>query len=45
MDLLWVRYNCAKFHHCRIRVTEFREGVPFCPTSVSIPEKAHPEKG
>ena len=26
LDLLWVRYNCAKFHHCRIRVTDFREG-------------------
>ena len=25
LDLLWVRYNCAKFHHCRICVTDFRE--------------------
>ena len=28
-DLLEVRYNCAKFHHCRIYVTDFREGVAF----------------
>ena len=33
LDLLWVRYNCAKFHHCRICVTDFREGGPFCPPS------------
>ena len=26
LDLPWVRYNCAKFHHCRICVTDFREG-------------------
>ena len=26
LDLLWVRYNCAKFHHCRICVTDFRGG-------------------
>ena len=25
LDLLWVRYNCAKFHHCRICVTDFRK--------------------
>ena len=30
LDLLWVRYNCAKFHHCRICVTDFRDGGPFC---------------
>ena len=24
-DLLWVSYNCAKFHHCRICVTDLRE--------------------
>ena len=30
LDLLWVRYNCAKFHYCRIYVTDFREGGPFC---------------
>ena len=31
LDLLWVRYNCAKFHHCRICVTDFREGGNFWP--------------
>ena len=31
LDVLWVRYNCATFHHCRICVTEFREGGPFWP--------------
>ena len=25
LDLLYVRYNRAKFHHCRICVTDFRE--------------------
>ena len=25
LDLLYVRYNCAKFHHCRMCVTDFRE--------------------
>ena len=29
LDLLYVRYNCAKFHHCRICVTDFREAVAF----------------
>ena len=32
LDLLWVRYNWAKFHHCRIYVTDFRKGGRFCPT-------------
>ena len=47
LDLLWVRYNCAKFHHCRICATDFRErglfGRP--PPSLSSPEKAHLEQG
>ena len=30
LDLLQVRYNCAKFHHCWICVTDIREGGPFC---------------
>ena len=30
LELLWVRYNCAKFHQCRIYVTDFREEGPFC---------------
>ena len=37
--LLWGRYNCAKFHHCRICVTDFREGVPFCPPPPPIREQ------
>ena len=30
--LLYVRYNCTKFHHCRVSVTDCREGVciPLC---------------
>ena len=31
LDLLWVRYNCAKFHHCSICVTDFREVGAFLP--------------
>ena len=27
LDLLWVRCNCAKVHHCRICVRDFREGA------------------
>ena len=26
LNLRYVRYTCAKFHHCRICVTDFREG-------------------
>ena len=26
LDLVQVRYNCAKFDHCRICVTDFKEG-------------------
>ena len=33
LELLCVSYNCAKFHHCRIYVTGFREGGPFCSPS------------
>ena len=31
LDLLYVRYNCAKFHNCRIWVADFREGGLFAP--------------
>ena len=31
LDLLWVRYNCAKCHHCSICVIDFREGGLFAP--------------
>ena len=38
--------KCAKSHHCRICVTDFRRDLfahPPPPTSMSCPEKAHPE--
>ena len=45
LDLLWLSYNSANFHHCRICVTDFIERGAFLPTtappSVSSPEKAH----
>ena len=28
LDILWLRYNCANFHHCRIYMTYFREEKP-----------------
>ena len=28
------KYNCAKFLHCRICVTDFREGRHFCPLPI-----------
>ena len=31
LELLWVRYNCAKCHHCRICKTYFKEGQLFGP--------------
>ena len=31
VDLLQLKYNCAKFHHCRICATDVREGGLFCP--------------
>ena len=31
LDLLCVRYNCAKFHHCRICVTDFGDVGPHPP--------------
>ena len=30
LDLLYVWYNCVKFHHCRICVTDVRTGRPSC---------------
>ena len=46
LDLLWIRYNCAKFHHCRIYVTDSREGGIFdLPPSLGSPKKAHHEQG
>ena len=34
LDLLWGRYNCAKFHHWRICVTDFRERGLFAPPPI-----------
>ena len=42
LDFLYVRYDCAEFHHCRICVTNFREGGgPFCspPHQWPVPKK------
>ena len=38
-DLLKVRYNCAKSHHCGICVTDFREVGLFAPI------REQPQKG
>ena len=27
LDFIWVRYKCAKFHHCRTCIKDFREEV------------------
>ena len=39
-ELLYVRYNCGKFHHCRICVTDSREGVLFGPQPMSSLKRA-----
>ena len=33
-NLLWIRYNCAKFHHCKICLTDFRKGGLFDPPPI-----------
>ena len=40
LDLLGLRYNCAKFHYCAICMTNFREGGSFLPPSI----REHPQK-
>ena len=41
MDLPLVRYNCAKFHHCRICVPDFRKaGAQKAP----LPIREQPQK-
>ena len=41
LGLLWVRYNGAKFHQCKICVTDFREWRPFWspPHSWAAPKR------
>ena len=39
LDPFWVRYNWAKFHHCRICVTDFRERRLFAPPASPIHEQ------
>ena len=41
LDLLQIKYNCAKFRHCRIRVQILGRGDLFAPprSSVSSPER------
>ena len=34
LDLLLARYICARLHHCRICVTDFREGGLFAPPPI-----------
>ena len=41
LDLPLVRYNCAKFHHCRICVADFRERGPKSPFP---PNREQPRK-
>ena len=40
LDLHYVRYNCAKFNHYRMCITDFREGVFLPPLYVSSPKRA-----
>ena len=41
LDLHWLRYNCAKFHHCRIFVIDFMKGGLFAPP---FPIREQPRK-
>ena len=44
LGLFPLRYNCAKFHYCRICATDFKERGPFFALpNRKKPEKAHPE--
>ena len=40
LDLFWLSYNCAKFHHYRICMTDFREGGLFFPPIREQPRKS-----
>ena len=37
LDLFQVRFNCAKFHYCRICVNDFREEEAFWPPILEQP--------
>ena len=37
--LLWVRYNCAKFHHCRMCGTDLKRESLFDPSIREQPRK------
>ena len=37
--IFWTFFNCAKFHDCRICVTDFRKGRPFCRPIRKQPRK------
>ena len=39
LDLLWVRYNCAKFYHFRICVTDSRERLSSPPIREQPPKE------
>ena len=41
VDLLKVRYNCAKFHHCMICVTDLKEGARILLACPSPPHYHH----
>ena len=44
LDLLYVRYNCVMFYHCRICVVDFKEMALFAPCpSMTSPQNAYPE--
>ena len=40
LDLVWARHNCTNCHHCRICLTDFREGGRFW----SLPIREQPRK-
>ena len=40
---LYLKYNCAKYYHCRICVKDFKERVSFCFPSMRNAEEVHPE--
>ena len=39
LDLLWVRRNCIKFHHCRLCGTVFREGAFWASNSWAVQKR------